>query len=100
MKRGRKIIHNRIKCKNCGQVIESMNRHDWECCKCFQESGGRIGCFVDGGKDYLRWGGDPGTYEDLSETRPYTDEEVDEYNSHQELLAEQYGWIQINYMEK
>lgn len=98
-KRGIKIIHNRIRCKNCGDIIESKSRHDWVCCSCFKDSGGTTGCFVDGGYDYMRWGGDREMYEDLSETRPYTDEEVDAYNAHQELIAEQYGFS-INYMEK
>lgn len=100
MERGMKIIHNRIRCKNCGQVIESMSQHDWVCCDCFHKSDGKTGCFVDGGKTYLRSGGDPKYIEGMYEIRPFTDEEVDEYNHHQELLAEQYGWIKINYMEK
>ena len=83
-KRGIKIIHNRIRCKNCGDIIESKSRHDWVCCSCFKDSGGSR---------------DREMYEDLSETRPYTDEEVDAYNAHQELIAEQYGFS-INYMEK
>ena len=74
-----KIIRNAIKCKNCGEVVESKSRHDWECCKCFEESNGKTGVFCDGGLSYLRWGGTPGTYEDLSETRPYTDEEQAAY---------------------
>lgn len=99
MERGIKILHNRIRCKICGQILESKSTHQFVPCKCFCESGGEKGCFVDGGHSYFRWGGDPGTYENLSETRPYTDEEVDAYNAHQELLAEQYGFS-INYMEK
>lgn len=54
------IIHNRAKCKKCGDVIESNYRHDWVSCKC-----GAI--FVDGGHDYLRWGGNPEYIIDLSE---------------------------------
>lgn len=73
-----KIIRNAIKCKTCGMILESTNRHDWQCCKCFKESGGTKGCFVDGGTSYLRRGGNPGEYEELSETRPYTDEEIKE----------------------
>lgn len=100
MKRGTKIIHNRVKCKNCGEIIESNHVHDWVCCKCFHTTNGEKGCFVDGGHDYLRRGGHPEYIEDMYETRPYTDEEVDEYNKQQELIAEQYGWTKINYMEK
>lgn len=38
---------NKIQCKNCGDIIESINRHDFKYCKC-----GRVA--VDGGHDYLR----------------------------------------------
>lgn len=104
MKRGFVIIRNAIRCKNCGEILESKSRHDFVSCRCFKESGGSKGCFADGGKDYLRFGGDPDEYENLSETRPYTDEEVDEYNERQKSLAERYvglyNCIQIDYMEK
>lgn len=56
-----KIISNRIKCENCGHVIESHHRHDFVWCKC-----GTVA--VDGGKDYLRRVGDAGDYIELSET--------------------------------
>ena len=42
-----KIIKNCIKCKKCGDTIESTSRHDFKMCSC-----GRVG--VDGGHDYLR----------------------------------------------
>lgn len=101
MKRGTVIIHNRIKCKNCGEVIESKTTHDWVCCSCYHKSNGRTGVFCDGGTSYLRWGGYPEYIEDLSETRPYTDEEVDEYNRKQEELSEKYGsMFMVSYMEK
>lgn len=38
---------NRIKCKHCGDVIESTHRHDFKYCKC-----GKVA--VDGGADYAR----------------------------------------------
>jgi hypothetical protein len=41
----------KLKCKLCGDIIESKHRHDFVMCSC--ES-----CFVDGGKDYFRWGGE------------------------------------------
>ena len=40
----------KLKCLICGEIIESKFRHDLVECKC--ES-----CFVDGGKDYFRFGG-------------------------------------------
>jgi len=55
-----KIIRNRAKCKLCREVIESHNRHDFVQCKC-------RAIFVDGGKDYLRRGGDPDNIIELSE---------------------------------
>jgi len=57
-----KIIHNRIKCNRCGQIIESVSRHDFKTCKCGSVS-------VDGGKEYLRRSyKTKDEYEDLSET--------------------------------
>ena len=56
-----KIIHNRIKCLKCGDVIESSTVHDFKGCSCGA-------CFVDGGTDYLRRGGNREDWEDLSET--------------------------------
>ena len=66
----RKIKVNRIKCKFCGDIIESKHRHDFVECKCRKVA-------VDGGTDYLRrvfpkeiiWPTD--AYEELSE---YEDE--------------------------
>lgn len=101
MERGIKILRNAIRCKICGETVESKSVHDFVPCKCFCESNGVKGCFVDGGHSYMRWGGNPETYEDLSESRLYTDEEVDAYNRQQELLSERYGGIiTVNYMEK
>ena len=56
------IIHNRIRCKKCGDVIESFTVHDFKWCSC-----GSVA--VDGGKDYLRRCGIREDYEDLSEVR-------------------------------
>ena len=41
------ILSNKIRCKKCGDTIESEHRHDFKWCKC--ES-----CAVDGGKSYLK----------------------------------------------
>ena len=54
-----RIVKNVIKCKKCGDVIESTSRHDFKYCKC-----GAVA--VDGGHDYLRRCGDIDGYEDLS----------------------------------
>ena len=63
----RKIIRNAARCRKCGEIIESNSRHNFVGCKCFRESGGEMGIFVDGGLDYLRRGGRPEDFEELSE---------------------------------
>ena len=40
---------NRVRCKKCKDVIESLSVHDFVRCKCGA-------CFVDGGTDYKRRG--------------------------------------------
>lgn len=44
-----KLIRNRCKCRQCGDIIESKHRHDFVQCKC-----GAI--FTDGGLVYVRRG--------------------------------------------
>lgn len=69
----RKIKVNKIRCKVCGDVIESTYRHEFVWCK------GQH-CYVDGGYDYLRRGWVPeygdkdDIIEDLSEYKEDTDE--------------------------
>lgn len=56
-----KIIRNRIRCKKCGDIIESKFTHDYKECSCKR-------CFVDGGHEYLRRGFiEKGDFEELSE---------------------------------
>ena len=55
-----KILVNKIRCKRCGEVIESTDRHDFKFCKC-----GAVA--VDGGHDYLRRCGNRENWEELSE---------------------------------
>ena len=74
-----KIIKNSIRCKKCGEILESKSRHNFVCCSCFQKSDGKEGVACDGGHDYLRrLASSPDDFEDLSETRPYTEEELKE----------------------
>ena len=40
----------RIKCKKCGDILQSKYRHDFQMCKCGS-------CYRDGGDDYCRVGG-------------------------------------------
>ena len=69
-----KIIVNKIKCKKCGDTIESTYRHDFKFCKC-----GAVA--VDGGKDYLRRLGYEEDYEELSEVKKMNDKYVFETES-------------------
>lgn len=41
------IVRNAIRCRHCGDVIESKSVHDFVTCTCGA-------CSVDGGYDYLR----------------------------------------------
>ncbi len=54
-----KIIRNRIKCKKCGDIIESKSVHDFVECRCRSIA-------VDGGHEYQRWVGNIEDIEDLS----------------------------------
>lgn len=53
------ILLNRIKCKKCGDVIESKSVHDFKSCKC-----GAVA--VDGGHCYLRRCGNREDWEEQS----------------------------------
>lgn len=55
-----KIIRNKIKCKCCGEVIESKSRHDFKFCAC-----GKVA--IDGGHFYLKRSGNPNDWRELSE---------------------------------
>ena len=54
-----KIISNKIKCKKCGDVIESKNTSDYKKCSC-------VVVAVDSGKDYLKIIGNEEDYEEIS----------------------------------
>ena len=55
-----KIIHNRIMCRKCGDIIESKYRHDFKSCSCGA-------CSIDGGHDYLRRGGNREDWQEMSD---------------------------------
>jgi hypothetical protein len=55
-----KIKRNIIRCKICDTKIESRHRHDFKYCSCGQT-------FIDGGTDYVRYGGEPENVEVLTE---------------------------------
>lgn len=54
-----RIKTNKIKCKKCGEIIESISVHDFKWCSC-----GAVA--VDGGHEYLRRVGNEEDFEDLS----------------------------------
>ena len=56
------VLSNKCQCRKCGDIIESIHRHDFVRCGC-----GSI--FTDGGRDYIRRGAqDLNDIIDLSET--------------------------------
>ena len=54
-----RIRTNKIKCKKCGDIIESIDVHDFKWCSC-----GAVA--VDGGREYLRRVGNKEDFEELS----------------------------------
>ena len=54
-----KIIHNRIRCLKCGDIIESLTVHDFKWCSCGH-------CAVDGGGEYIRRCGKREDWEEMS----------------------------------
>ena len=65
-----KIIKNAIRCKKCGDIIESEYTHDFKRCACGA-------CCVDGGRSYLRR---CGNIEDIEEMSICIPEEGDDTN--------------------
>ncbi len=55
-------VSNRIKCKNCGDIIESKNIYDFKRCSCCKIA-------VDGGKEYLRIIGNKSDYIELDKKK-------------------------------
>lgn len=55
----KKILVNQIRCKKCGDIIESKSVHDFNFCRCESVA-------VDGGHDYLRRVGESDAWEELS----------------------------------
>jgi hypothetical protein len=44
------LIRNRVKCLECGEILESKSIHDYQECSCPNH------CFTDGGSYYQRCG--------------------------------------------
>ena len=62
MEKKEEIISTKIKCKKCGDIIESKSTNDYKKCSCGAVT-------VDGGKDYLKRIGNEKDYEELSEIK-------------------------------
>ena len=45
----KRVIVNKVRCKKCNDIIESLHSHDFKRCGC-----GEI--FIDGGTDFQRYG--------------------------------------------
>ena len=73
-----KIIRNAIRCKKCGDVIESKTVHDFKFCSCGS-------CAVDGGHDYLRRCGNREDWEELSEAEKVENNGALTSSSHAEI---------------
>lgn len=56
----KRILVNKIRCKKCGDIIESKSQHDFVVCSCESVA-------VDGGCYHLSRMGDPEDWEELSE---------------------------------
>lgn len=59
MEKKEEIISNIIKCKKCGDIIESKSTNDYKRCSC-----GAVA--IDGGKGYLKRIGNEEDYEEMS----------------------------------
>ena len=62
MEKRSRIIHNRIRCLKCGDIIESKTVHDYVECSCGA-------CAVDGGHDYLRRCGNKEDWQEMNEIK-------------------------------
>lgn len=65
MEKKEEIISNKIKCKKCGDIIESKSTNDYKRCSC-----GTVA--IDGGKDYLKRIGKEEDYIELSNLKQTT----------------------------
>ena len=63
----KKIKVNKIKCKHCGDIIESTYTHDFKFCSCGKVS-------VDGGKSYLKRSFITSPSDDFEELTEYEEE--------------------------
>ena len=62
------IVHSQVTCLECGEVLVSEHRHDYKTCSCPNET------MIDGGNDYVRFGG-----KDLSKVDTFTVFDTDDF---------------------
>lgn len=79
-----RLIKNSVQCLLCNDTIESTHRHDFKSCKC-----GAI--YTDGGRDYIRRGGDLEVMKDLCEYAEYEDVDEEMYTYYMECLESNNG---------
>lgn len=79
------IFTNKIRCKKCGDIIESTWVHDFKQCKC-----GAVA--VDGGHEYMKRLGNVEDWEELSEWQKVIKEVIKEED---EMLKEYMDWNDI-----
>jgi len=64
------MIMGKIQCLDCGEILESKYRHDFQMCECLNQT------FVDGGNSYMRTGGkDLNKIKFIAETDSYLPEQ-------------------------
>ena len=73
-----------INCLNCGAILHSMHRHDFQACGCKKE---KDMCYVDGGFDYTRIGGFPQNFEIIAHIHQKNKEGKDEIITTNSLYA-------------
>lgn len=74
-----RIKTNKIRCKKCGDIIESTNVHDFKWCSC-----GMVA--VDGGLEYLRRVGYQEDFEELSQYIQLTEIITDGFEAVENVL--------------
>ena len=92
------ILRNAVRCKLCGDVIESTYRHDFKWCKCGN-------CAVDGGKSYLKrcFKTSPDDLEELSvslDVYRYNGNDLYEENNLSDIMPETNYQAAINVLNR
>ena len=76
-KQGPPYYGAKIKCNNCGTVVQSASVHDFAVCKCWMESRNKrkpTGIAIDGGGFYCKMSFCEGTTYEIVDSGNYKDE--------------------------